>query len=234
MRQALPIIATFIAAAAMLAILINGFSLPQQYEIPFAVLSILVIAVFSMAGLFEKSLIKYVYYSAVIQFGYFALDVGTALLIGKSIWFAILQLINFTLAGFLFAIAIAILHNSVRKEKVPDYAGLYDKNQFLVLGLCVAALSLGGMPGFNIFVGEYLIYSALFGVHPALTLAAVFASLVAFIFYFRICYVMFAGTVGKAIKLGIISKAVIALLSLAVIGLGVIPHILLTVLEWFI
>jgi formate hydrogenlyase subunit 3/multisubunit Na+/H+ antiporter MnhD subunit len=122
----------------------------------------------------------------------------------------------------------------VRKEKVPDYAGLYERNQFLVLGLSVAALSLGGMPGFNIFVGEYLIYGALFTVHPALTLLAVFASLVAFIFYFRICYVMFAGTRGKEIRLGLISKAVLAALSLAVIGLGVIPEILLRVLEWFV
>jgi formate hydrogenlyase subunit 3/multisubunit Na+/H+ antiporter MnhD subunit len=225
--------ATFIAAAAMLAVLINGFSLPQQFEIPFAVLSILVIAVFSIAGLFERSIIKYVYYSAVIQFGYFALDVGTALLIDKSIWFAILQLINFVVAGFLFAIVIAILHNSVRKEDVPEYAGIYERNQFLVLGLSVAALSLGGMPGFNIFVGEFIIYSSLFTIHPALTLAAVFASLVAFIFYFRICYVMFAGTAGKAIGLGLVSKAAIALLSLAVVVLGVVPHILLTVLGWF-
>ena len=44
---------------------------------------------------------------------------------------------------------------------------------------------------------------------------------------------MFAGTLGKAIKLGIISRSVMALLSLTVIILGVVPQILLAVLGWF-
>lgn len=234
MRPAIPIVAAFLAALAMLLILINGFSLPNELEIPFALVSILAIGASSIIGLFERSILRYAIYSAVIQFGYFLLDLSTALLIDKSIWFAILQLINFTIAGLLFAVAISILYNQKREDDVREYAGFYENNQFLVLCLCVGALSLGGMPGFNIFVGEYLIYSALFSVHPALTLLAVFASLVAFIFYFRICYVMFAGTMGKAIRLGILSRSVMALLSLAVIVLGVIPHILLTVLGWFV
>ena len=132
--------------------------------------SILVIGAFSAIGIFERSIIRYAIYSALIQFGYFMLDLGTALLIGKSIWFAILQLINFTVAGLLFAIVISILYNQKRKEEMRGYAGFYDKNQFLVLCLSIGALSLGGMPGFNIFVGEYLIYASLFSVHPALML----------------------------------------------------------------
>lgn len=234
MRQVLPFIAFLMAAVAMYLILVNGVEVETRFEIPLAVISIVAIAGFSIIGLFEKSIIKYAFYSAIIQFGYFALDLSTALLIDKSVWFAIIQLINFVIAGGLFAIVISLLHNTVKKENVPDYAGLYDRNQLLALALAISCLSLGGMPGFNIFVGEYLIYSSLFTIHPALTVSAIFAGLVCFIFYFRICYVLFAGKVERKINLGLLSKAVISILTILVVMLGVIPHILMTILGWYI
>ncbi|MBD3210277.1 hypothetical protein GF318_02750 [Candidatus Micrarchaeota archaeon] len=234
MRQALPILSFLIAATAMYLILVNGIELPSEYEIFAALVSIAAIGGLSIAGLFEKSIIRYAYFSAAIQFGYFMLDASTALLIDKSVWFAVIQFINFVIAGGLFAIVISLLYNTVRKEQVPEYSGLYEKNQLLGLVLAVSCLSLGGMPGFNIFVGEYLIYGSLFAVHPALTLMAVFASLVAFIFYFRICYVMFAGTESRKINCGIITKAVLVVLALLTVGLGMLPQILFRVLEMYI
>ncbi len=233
MRQLLPVIAFVIAAAAMLAILLNGFELAPELEIPFSLASIFVIGLFSVIGLFDRSILRYAYYSAIIQFGYFALDVSTALLINKSVWFAVLQFINFIVAGSVFAIIISLFYNAVRKAGVRDYAGIYDKNQFLGIALAVSCLSLGGMPGFNIFVGEFIIYSSLFTIHPALTIAAIFASLLCFIFYFRICYVMFAGTVKTVVKTTLLSRAVISILTLAIIFLGLIPQILLKILEWY-
>jgi len=229
----LPLIAYFLAALAMLFILMSGLEIAPELEIPAAVASITAIGLFSIIGLFDRSIIRYAFYSAIIQFGYFALDVSTAFLIDKSVWFAIIQLINFAVAGCLFALIVSLLHNVVGKDRMPEYAGMYEKNQGLVLALAISCLALGGMPGFNIFVGEFIIYSSLFTIHPALTLAAVFASLVCFIFYFRICYVMFAGKAEKTIKLGFLSKAFVGLLAILIIVLGVVPHILFKVLEWF-
>lgn len=234
MHQAIPLVVFFIALAIMYVILSNGLAVPSDLKTIFVVICILAIAGLSIFGLFEESFMKYIFYSTAIQFSYFALDVGTAFLIGKSVWFAILQFINFGIAGGLFAIAMTLLYNKLKAARVRDYAGLYDNNQFLVLVLAISCLSLGGMPGFNIFVGEYLIYASLFTIHPALTLGAVFAGLVCFLFYFRICYVLFAGKTNTEIQLGIVSKTILALLSLLVILLGIIPHILLTILEWYI
>jgi len=231
MKRALPLLAFFIALAIMYLILTTGLELAPEFRMAFAVACILGIIAFSIIGLFKESIIKYIFFSTIIQFLYFLLDVSTALLIEKSIWFAILQFINFAIAGGLFAIVMTILYNGMRKRNVRDYAGLYDSNQWLVLLLCISCLSLGGMPGFNIFVGEFVIYSSLFTIHPALTLGAVFAGLVCFIFYFRICYVMFAGKGKKNIRFGIFSKILAALLAALVVILGVIPHILFAILE---
>ena len=49
----LPLVAFIIAAAAMYAILNNGLALAPDLQIPFTLLSILVIGAFSIAGLFQ-------------------------------------------------------------------------------------------------------------------------------------------------------------------------------------
>jgi len=231
MKRALPLLAFFLALAIMYLILTTGIELAPEFRMAFTVACILGIIALSIIGLFKRSIQTYILISTIIQFFYFILDVSTALLIEKSVWFAIVQFVNFAIAGGLFVIVMTILYNGMRKKDVRDYAGLYDSNQWLVLLLCISCLSLGGMPGFNIFIGEFIIYSSLFTIHPALTLGAVFAGLVCFIFYFRICYVMFAGKGKKSIKFGILSKIIAGLLAALVILLGVIPHILLAILE---
>jgi formate hydrogenlyase subunit 3/multisubunit Na+/H+ antiporter MnhD subunit len=231
MQRAVPLLIFILALAIMLAMMNYGEALDIFPGLVLAIISIFVITAISFIGIFKRSIITYAIYSTVIQFAYFTLDMSTAILIGKSLWFAIIQFINFAIAGLLFTLIITILYLKIKKIQISSYVGLFEKNQFLISALAIACLSLGGMPGFNIFVGEYIIYKSLFEIHPALTLATVFASLVAFIFYFRICYTMLAGKTGEEIKLGIVPKLVLVLLSILVITLGVIPQILFSVLE---
>lgn len=234
MRPVIQIAIFILAVAAMIYILSSNISIPYDYGLPLAVFSIFAIILFSAIGLFERTILKYAIISTIIQFAYFLLDVSTAVLIKKSVLFAVVQLINFTIAGALFTVVISLLYIKMKKEKIIEYAGLYDKNQFIVLALCIACLSLGGIPGFNIFVGEFLIYISLFTIHPALTVLAIFAGLICFLFYFRICYTLFAGKKEIVITRSMISKLLIGILALLVIILGVIPQILFTILEAFI
>jgi formate hydrogenlyase subunit 3/multisubunit Na+/H+ antiporter MnhD subunit len=231
MRRGIPLAVYLVALALMLAMMHFGEPVDIFPGLILAIISIFVIAAVSFIGIFKRSIITYAIYSTVIQFAYFTLDMSTAILIGKSLWFAIIQFINFAVAGLLFVLIITILYWRFRQVQITSYAGLYEKNQFLTIALIISCLSLGGMPGFNIFVGEYIIYTSLFDIHPALTLATVFASLVAFVFYFRICYTMLAGESEEQIGLGIVQRLALGLLSLLVIGLGVIPQILFAVLE---
>ena len=234
MRYFIPIAAYSIIVLVMLYFLISGIIIGEDLGIYIAVGSILGVILLSIYGLFENSLMKYILLSTLIQFFYFTMDAGTAVLIGKSLWFAVIQMINFLIAGGLFALVISAFYLTIKKSNIVNYAGLYKNNQFLGLLLCVASLSLGGMPGFNIFVGEYLIYSSLFTIHPTLTLGAVFAGLVCLIFYFKICYTIFAGNNKTKINLGTISKIFLGILGALVIILGIIPQILFKILEVFV
>jgi len=215
----------------MLAVLLLNLQIPQEYGLPLAIVSIFAIGAFSLRGLFEDSFARYFLWSCVIQVAYFFLDYGTAVNSGKNTWFAGIQLVNYAIAGTLFAFILIMLYHEIKKRKVYSYAGLYPKNQWLTLALVISCLSLGGLPAFNIFVGEFLMYSALMQTVPVIAMAAIFASLLAFLFYFRFIFTMFAGDQKVKIQLGIISKGVTAVLATAVVVLGVVPQILLYVLN---
>jgi formate hydrogenlyase subunit 3/multisubunit Na+/H+ antiporter MnhD subunit len=231
MRLLIAVLLFIISVAGMYGFLYYQPQLDSSLGMPFILLGIAAIIVFSWAGLFQRSLITYAIFSTIIQAAYFVLDTGSVLVGGKSIMFAFLQALNFTIAGGLFMIVFARLYASLGKDDLVDYAGLYEKNNFLVFLMCLSCLSLGGMVGFNIFVGEFLLYSFLFAIHPALAIAAIFAGLVCFLFYFRICYTLMVRKSQMSIPLPLPIKIVAAVLSGLVVGLGIMPQVLLKILE---
>lgn len=233
MRALLTILLFLIAVAGMAYFLVLQPEIPSSYGLPMVLLGIASIIIFSWAGLFQKSIISYAVFSTIIQTAYFVLDAGSAVMVGKSLWFAIIQLLNFAIAGGLFMISFALLYFSLRKEDLVDYAGIYEKNKLLVVLISISCLSLGGMAGFNIFVGEFLLYSFLFAVHPALALSAIFAGLVCFLFYFRICYTLMVRKSQLTINMPLPVKFLAILLGVLAVALGVVPQVLLKILEVF-
>jgi len=231
MRALLAVLLFTLAVAAMFYFLFFQPVVDPSYGLPLVLIGIGAIIAFSWAGLFQKSIVAYVIFSTIIQTAYFVLDAGSAIMVGKSLWFAVIQAVNFTVAGALFMLVFAMLYVNLRKENLADYAGIYERNKLLVLLISLSCLSLGGMAGFNIFVGEFLLYSFLFAVHPALALLAIFAGLVCFMFYFRICYTLMVRKSQVTIPVPLPVKVVAVVLGILVVGLGIIPHILFKLLE---
>ena len=221
---------TIVLVAMPLTLMLEPALTPALGTLLVAAGIILVIS-FSWAGLFVKTLPAYMVFSTVIQGAYFVLDLGSAGMAGKSIWFAFLQALNFTIAGGLFMLVLAIFHAGVRKDPLSAYSGLYEKNHLLVALLAISCLSLGGMAGFNIFVGEFLLYSFLFSIHPALAVLAIFAGLVCFMFYFRVCYALMVRKSPVRIHVPDALKFIACALGVLVAGLGILPQILLKILE---
>jgi formate hydrogenlyase subunit 3/multisubunit Na+/H+ antiporter MnhD subunit len=206
MRLLLAVLLFIVSVAGMYVFLYYQPQLDQSLGMPFILLGIGAITAFSWAGLFQRSITTYVIFSTIIQAAYFILDVGSVLVGGKSVMFAFLQALNFTISGGLFMILFARIYSSVKKDDFVDYDGLYLKNRFLVFAMCIACLSLGGMAGFNIFVGEFL-------------------------FYFRICYTLMVRRSELLIPLPLPMKIMAAALTGLVVALGIMPQVLLHILE---
>lgn len=231
MKGALAIILFLLALAGMICLLQARPEIDASYGLPIVLMGISAIVFFSWAGLFQKSIISYVIFSTIIQTAYFVLAAGSAVIAGKSLWFTIIHLLNFAIAGGLFMVLFILLYSGMRKDDVADYTGIYENNKLLVFLISLSCLSLGGMAGFNIFAGEFLIYTLLFAMHPALAIIAIFAGLVCFLFYFRICYTLMVRKSETVISFPLPAKFIAVLLGILVVGLGIAPQIIIALPE---
>lgn len=181
---------------------------------------IILLIVFCILSISEQDILKYLKYQNFIQISYVFIDAGVSLALGKSALFGLLHLLNYSIAGILLLISIKI-----KKNELLD-------NKYLLFGVFVASLSLAGIPLFNIFVSEFIMFSLSFQINIILTSVLVFASLLCFIAYVKMIFKILKSQ--KKAKISVLRKIFIVLLSIAVVIMGVIPQIQLNLIEGFI
>lgn len=82
------------------------------------------------------------------------------------------QILNHELSGAAFLILLGILYERYGTYEMDQYGGLCGKLPRMATLYVITALSLIGLPMLNGFVGEFLLLSSSFGVHPAWGAAA--------------------------------------------------------------
>jgi NADH-quinone oxidoreductase subunit M len=82
------------------------------------------------------------------------------------------QILNHELSGAAFLILLGILYERYGTYDMEQYGGLAAKLPHMATLYVITALSLIGLPILNGFVGEFLILSSSFGVHPGWGAAA--------------------------------------------------------------
>lgn len=227
----LPHYANFFASILLISIILlfSRIHIAKLCSNEIIALSILGIILGSVFGIFEKSIVRISLLSCLIQTAYFLTDFGVALAANKPLAFATVHFINFSIAGLLFAALMARFNCVIETDNPRMLQGLYNISSILTFAFIVVCFSQGGLPGLNIFVGEYLIYAALFNLSPIALAVTVFASLLAFVFYFRLVFLIFAGRKRKKIKISNLFNSIVLGLALIVILLGVFPWILLSI-----
>jgi len=200
------IILLFISALIVLsAEKINNYSL-------LLFLAFAAIIFFNIKSLAENDLNKYIFYGFLVQAGYVILDVSISGLAGKSAYFGFVQLANFLLAGLLLLVSV----------KGKDFKSI-KFNNYLLAGILISCLALAGVPGLNLFVGEYFLYTFAYNIHPLLLCACFVCSLLTLLTYLKLVSYACAGAHHEAP--GSLLKAGIIILCLTCIILGVFPWI---------
>lgn len=210
----------------MFGMLFSGFSVDPTVAFAIMIIAILGIIVGSGLGFFEYNMLTFLIYSNLIQFSYFLLDYFGALYLGKDVFFASLQLVNYAIAGFLFSAVLILIYMRTKDSAMIAGTGLYSQSRNAAIAVLISGFALGGLPGFNIFVGEYLIYGMLFGIHPALAMITIFGSLLAFIFYFKAIYIVLVGENEYDLRPSFLQRNMFAILMFVIILLGVYPRLL--------
>jgi formate hydrogenlyase subunit 3/multisubunit Na+/H+ antiporter MnhD subunit len=214
-------------AVGVAFLLYNVFAvaeIPGLFWLAFA--SVAGICLLGIAGIFQDDLWWFLSISNKIQILYVLLDLSVIKMLGGFSSGANIQIFNYTLAGLTLFLTLGLL--SFGKMRVSQLEGSWFRNKWNDAFATVACLSLAGLPAFNMFVGEWALFTSSFVVAPVITLLGIFAALTLFIMYYKVVYALLVGE-GRPRHVSRPLTAVNGALAASCIALGLLPW-----LQWWI
>jgi len=169
--------------ALALRILVGCFdSFDAQWKFLFTVLAVLSMVLGNVVALAQTSMKRMLAYSSIGQAGF----VMIGLVCGTEEGFASMVLY---MAAYLFmnlgAFACIILFSlRTGSDRIADYAGLYQKDPLITLGLSLCLLSLGGIPPMLGFFGKIYLFFAGWANHQYLLVIVGLVTSVISIYYY--------------------------------------------------
>jgi formate hydrogenlyase subunit 3/multisubunit Na+/H+ antiporter MnhD subunit len=166
--------------------------------------------------------------SNAIQILFVVTDLSIVKLFGEFGPLSTIQIFNYTFAGLAFFLTIGIFGRN--KTYVYELEGSYFANRWNDIFATIACLSLAGLPAFNMFVSEWLLFTKSFVITPVITILGIFAALLLFIMYYKVVYFLLIGkTRQKHIPIGI--TILNGILAVIIIVLGLLPQLQLAILS---
>ena len=176
--------------ALALRILVGCFdSFDAQWKLLFTVLAVLSMVLGNVVALAQTSMKRMLAYSSIGQAGF----VMIGLVCGTEDGFAAMVLY---MAAYLFmnlgAFACIILFSlRTGSDRISDYAGLYQKDPLITLGLSLCLLSLGGIPPMLGFFGKiYLFFAGWADGQYLLVVVGLITSVVSIYYYISVIKMM--------------------------------------------
>ena len=176
--------------ALALRILVGCFdSFDAQWKFLFTVLALLSMVLGNVVALAQTSMKRMLAYSSIGQAGF----VMIGLVCGTEEGFASMVLY---MAAYLFmnlgAFACIILFSlRTGSDRIADYAGLYQKDPLITLGLSLCLLSLGGIPPMLGFFGKIYLFFAGWANHQyLLVIVGLITSVVSIYYYISVIKMM--------------------------------------------
>ena len=172
--------AGFALALRILVGCFEGFQ--EQWKLLFTVLAILSMVLGNIVALAQTSMKRMLAYSSIGQAGF----VMIGLVCGTKDGFAAMVLY---MAAYLFmnlgAFACIILFSlRTGSDRISDYAGLYQKDPLITLGLSLCLLSLGGIPPMLGFFAKIYLFFAGWADHQYLLVVVGLVTSVVSIYYY--------------------------------------------------
>lgn len=212
---------TFFPALMLSFFLVKSFAKADvRIMLPLAIISVVAICALAIIGVFEDNLRRYLAISNAAQL----LFVVLGLCIGKMAGGLVLgtvQIFNYTIAGLALFLGIGVL--AQHRHRISELEGSYLRNRWNDIFAVIACLSLAGLPVFNMFAGEWGIFTSAFAVAPMIALLGVFAALMLLVMYYKIIYVLLVGE-GKPIAAPSSLTAFNGFLAVSCIVQGIFPY----------
>lgn len=176
--------------ALAIRLLVSAFDqVSEQWHFVFMALAILSMVLGNVVALAQTSMKRMLAYSSIAQAGFVIIgllansDAGYA-----SMVFYLLIYLFMNLGGFACVILFSLRTGT---DQIGEYAGLYQKDPLLTLGLSLCLLSLGGIPPLAGFFGKiYLFWAGWQAELYVLVLLGLVTSVVSIYYYIRVVKMM--------------------------------------------
>ncbi|HIK36978.1 MAG: NAD(P)H-quinone oxidoreductase subunit N [Geminocystis sp.] len=176
--------------AIAVRLLVTVFApLEQQWHFIFAALAILSMVLGNVVALAQTSMKRMLAYSSIGQAGFIMIGLVAGTEAGySSVIFYLFLYLFMNLGAFACVILFSLRTGT---DKISDYAGLYQKDPLLTLGLSLCLLSLGGIPPLAGFFGKIYIFWAGWqaGLY-SLVFIGLITSVISIYYYIRVVKMM--------------------------------------------
>ena len=176
--------------ALAIRLLVTAFAvITDEWKVIFMALAILSMVLGNVVALAQTSMKRMLAYSSIGQAGFvmIGLTAGTDEGYSSMVFYMLIYLFM-NLGAFTGIILFTLRTGS---DQISDYAGLYQKDPLLTLGLSICLLSLGGIPPLAGFFGKIYLFwvgwqAGLYG----LVLLGLLTSVVSIYYYIRVVKMM--------------------------------------------
>ncbi|HEY9704819.1 MAG TPA: NAD(P)H-quinone oxidoreductase subunit N [Allocoleopsis sp.] len=176
--------------ALALRLLLTAFPLVSgQWHFVFTALAILSMVLGNVVALTQTSMKRMLAYSSIAQAGFVMIGLISNSQAGyASMVFYLLIYLFMNLGGFTCVILFSLRTGT---DQISEYAGLYQKDPLLTLGLSICLLSLGGIPPVAGFFGKlYIFWAGWQSGAYALVLLGLVTSVISIYYYIRVIKMM--------------------------------------------
>lgn len=176
--------------ALAIRLLVTAFPLvSEQWHFVFTTLAILSMVLGNVVALAQTSMKRLLAYSSIAQAGFVMIGLIAGTQAGySSMVFYLFVYLFMNLGGFTCVILFSLRTGT---DQISEYAGLYQKDPLITLGLSICLLSLGGIPPLAGFFGKiYLFWAGWQAGLYALVLLGLVTSVISIYYYLRVVKMM--------------------------------------------
>lgn len=176
--------------ALAIRLLVTAFpSVSEQWHFVFTALAIFSLILGNVVALAQTSMKRLLAYSSIAQAGFVMIGFLAGTEAGyASMIFYLLVYLFMNLGGFTCVILFSLRTGT---DQISEYAGLYQKDPLLTLGLSLCLLSLGGIPPLVGFFGKiYLFWAGWQAGLYSLVLLGLITSVISIYYYIRVVKMM--------------------------------------------
>ncbi|HSM24130.1 MAG TPA: NADH-quinone oxidoreductase subunit M [Anaerolineaceae bacterium] len=162
--------------------------------------------------------------------------IGLASLNYNGLLGAGLQMFSHGVMTALFFAIVGMVYDRTHTRDIASLGGLYKIMPWAMVGFVIGGLVSMGMPGLSGFIAEIPIYMGVWQVAPIVAIISVISIVITAAYILLVVRKVFFGDLphefeGKISDISIKDKVVIGLLSLFMIGIGLIPSLLVPYIE---